>query len=185
MVSLVLTILCSSSIALILKHNDTRSGDALVLLTGNYFIAAIMGLVLWLIQPQVVFEPAAALYGAVLGLLFVFSFFSFAKSVNAAGTALAAVSSRLSVVISTFLSILFFGETPGLYQLSGYFFTLLTMFFFYLSLKILNSNTLDSGTLYKFNPPVLRPSFRSTVRRPGTRVPDAHRLKPAGVYAIS
>ena len=135
MVSLALTILCSSSVALILKHNDTKSGNALVLLAGNYFIAAIVGFVLWITQPRPEFSAPAAFFGALMGLLFVFSFFNFAKSVHVAGTALATVSSRLSVVISTFLSILFFGETPGVFQLAGYFFTLLTLFFFYLSLR--------------------------------------------------
>ncbi len=149
MVSLVLTILCSSSIALILKHNDTKSGNALLLLNGNYFIAAIVGFVLWLAQPQIVFSPFAAFSGLVMGALFVFSFFSFAKSVSAAGTALAAVSSRLSVVISTFLSILFFAETPGAFQLAGYFFTILTLFFFYLSLREAHSGKMKlSGYLY-------------------------------------
>lgn len=135
MISLALTILCSGSIALILKHNDSKSGNALLLLNANYFIAAIVGFILWIMQPQVVFSIFSALSGSVMGALFVFSFFSFAKSVNAAGTALATVSSRLSLIISTFLSILFFGETAGEFQLVGYFFALLTLLFFYLSLK--------------------------------------------------
>ncbi len=149
MVSLVLTILCSSSIALILKHNDSKAGNALALLAGNYFIAAIVGFVLWITQPRPEFSAAAAFFGVVMGALFVFSFFSFAKSVNAAGTALATVSSRLSVVISTFLSILFFGETPGMYQLAGYFFALLTLYFFYLSLRESHGNSIKfSGYFY-------------------------------------
>jgi len=149
MLSLALTILCSSSIALILKHNDTKSGNALVLLAGNYFIAAIVGFVLWITQPRPEFSAPAAFFGAVMGLLFLFSFFSFAKSVNKAGTALATVSSRLSVVISTFLSILFFRETPGTFQLAGYFFALLTLFFFYLSLRESHNGKMKrSGYVY-------------------------------------
>ena len=38
MTALLLTVLCSSSIALILKDNHTREGNPLLLLAGNYFI---------------------------------------------------------------------------------------------------------------------------------------------------
>jgi hypothetical protein len=43
MTDLLLTILCSTSIALILKQNDTRQGHPVLLLSGNYFIAAVIG----------------------------------------------------------------------------------------------------------------------------------------------
>lgn len=101
MIPLLLTILCSSGIALILKQNDVRQGHPLVLLAS----------------------------------LFVYAFFAFAKAVSIAGTALASVSSRLSVVIPIALSILLFREIPTTPQLLGFGFALLTLFCFYLSLK--------------------------------------------------
>jgi len=135
MLSLILTIICSTSIALILKHNETRSGDALVLLAGNYFIATLISMFLWLIQPEIHLHIVPIVFGFILGALFVFSFFSFAKSVAFAGTALATISSRISVVIPTALSILLFKETPGNFQWMGYLLAILTLLLFYFSLK--------------------------------------------------
>ena len=151
MISLALTILCSTSIALILKYNDTKSGNALVLLVGNYFVAAIIAFLIWLFEPNTTFSFIAVGAGAMIGGLFVFSFFSFAKSVNAAGTALATISSRLSVVIPTLLSILFFKEVPAPYQWIGYVFAGVTLLFFYLSLKKSHTGKLNlSAYLYLF-----------------------------------
>lgn len=151
MLSLIFTIICSTSIALILKHNETRSGNALVLLAGNYFIAALISMFLWLIQPAISLNIVPIVSGFTLGALFVFSFFSFAKSVAFAGTALATISSRISVVIPTALSILMFREAPGSFQWLGYFLAVLTLLLFYFSLKRSHSGKLNlKAYLYLF-----------------------------------
>jgi len=141
---LLLTILCSTSIALMLKHNNSRKGNEIVLLAGNYFIAALISGIMILLNPDCVFSIYSLIFGFVLGSCFVVSFFVFAKAVNSAGTALATVSSRLSVVIPLFLSIIVYSETPGLYQYIGISFTLLTIFLFYKSLKSVKGKKLRS-----------------------------------------
>jgi len=135
MTALVLTILCSSSIALILKYNDARGGDPLILLSGNYLVAAGIGFVFFLSDENRVISLETIVFAVFLGFLFVFSFFSFAKAVGAAGTALATVSSRLSVVVPLFLSITLFSEEPSILQIIGFIFTLFTVILFYHSLK--------------------------------------------------
>jgi drug/metabolite transporter (DMT)-like permease len=72
----------------------------------------------------------------LLAVLFVLAFFAFAKAVSVAGTAMAAVSSRLSVIVPILLSIVFFDEKPSLWQLLGFIFTLITILLFYQSLKV-------------------------------------------------
>jgi len=134
MLALLLTILCSVSIALILKYNDTRKGQALILLAGNYLTAAIISL-LFLIKNDGAFSFQTLLFGMFLGLLFLFSFFAFTQAVATVGAALATLSARLSVIVPVILSILLYRENPDNLQLVGFLLTLLTVLFFYLSVR--------------------------------------------------
>jgi drug/metabolite transporter (DMT)-like permease len=135
MFALFLTIVCSTSIALILKYNDTRGGNPLLLLTANYFVAAIIGYIFILADPSSSYSTKTLLFGAFLAMLFVASFFSFAKAVTSAGTALATVSSRLSVIVPLILSMLIYREKPSYIQMTGLVFALITIILFYYSLR--------------------------------------------------
>jgi drug/metabolite transporter (DMT)-like permease len=81
----------------------------------------------------------------VLGLLFVASFFAFAKAVAHAGTALATISSRLSVIIPIVFSIIIFDEQPSTLKLFGFLFTGITFVFFYFSLLEQNNSSTNKG----------------------------------------
>ena len=132
---LLFTILCSSSIAIILKFNDTKKGEPIVILAGNYFVASFTATVLMLFSESKRFSIETLVFGCLLGLLFVVSFYIYAKAISYAGTALATTSSRLSVIIPFILSIIIFDEEPGLNQLIGFAFTIITFIFFYFSVK--------------------------------------------------
>jgi drug/metabolite transporter (DMT)-like permease len=135
MISLFLTIICSSSIALILKHNDEHNGDPLLLLAGNYFIAALLSFGYVITDHHASVSVETVIFGLLIAILFVASFFAFAKAVRAAGTALATVSSRLSVVVPLLFSIIVFGEDPSKYQLLGIIIAIVTILLFYFSLR--------------------------------------------------
>jgi len=135
MIFVFLAVLCSTSIALLLKYNATKKGDPLVLLAGNYLVAAVISLILFLIDETASVSINATIFSIILGLLFVGAFFSFAKAVSVSGTALATVSSRLSVIVPIILSILIYSEIPGLIRYIGFGFTFITIFLFYLSVK--------------------------------------------------
>ncbi len=139
MLPLLLTILCSTSIALILKHSDTQRGNPMVLLAGNYSTASIVGIVLVLIYNST-YSLETFIFGMLLGLLFVASFFAFAKAVADTGTALATVSSRLSVIIPIIFSVILFDEKPSWMKIIGFLFTAFTFVFFYFSLIEQNGN---------------------------------------------
>ena len=94
MIPLILTILCSTSIALILKQNDSRGGNTIVLLCGNYFVASIVSLYFLLSTNDNFYSVQTLLFGTVLGIFFVVTFFAYARAVGLAGTSLATVSSR-------------------------------------------------------------------------------------------
>jgi len=132
---LILTILCSTSIALILKHIDTKKGEPIVLLAGNYLVASIISLMFILFGEDVQFSVHTLLFGSGLGLLFVLSFFAFAKAISYAGTGLATTSSRLSVIIPIVFSIIIFDEAPSEYQILGFVFTAVTFILFYFSIS--------------------------------------------------
>ena len=100
---LLLTILCSTSIALILKYSDTKKSEPIVLIAGNYLTASLIALVLLIFSESTKFSIETLLFGIGLGLLFVLSFFAFAKAISYAGTGLATTSSRLSVIIPKLL----------------------------------------------------------------------------------
>jgi len=147
MLPLFLTILCSTSIALILKHSDTKQGEPIVLLAGNYLTASVIGLLLMLLK-DTSYSIETFVFGAILGLLFVASFFAFAKAVSAAGTALATISSRLSVIIPIVFSIIFFDEHPSTLKLFGFLFTAITFVFFYFSLLNQNNSSSEKGKYF-------------------------------------
>ena len=130
---LLLTILCSTSIAVILKINANNNGNSIQLLTGNYFSASIIGLILLLNNTENSYGLELIPLGLFLSFLFVGSIYAFSKSVYLSGAALSTVSSRLSVFVPIVLSIIFFKEVPDRYQYVGLFLTLLTILLFYLS----------------------------------------------------
>lgn len=149
MYALFMTILCSTSIALILKQNATRQGNAIVLLAGNYFIAAVISTSFCVFDNSARYSITTFIFGAVLGLFFVLSFFAFARAVSLAGTSLATLSSRLSVVVPLFLSVIIYKENPTTIQLFGFVFTFVTILFFYFSLKESGSHSIRvSAYLY-------------------------------------
>jgi drug/metabolite transporter (DMT)-like permease len=144
---LLFTILSSTSIALILKYSDTKKGEPIVLLAGNYLAASIIGLILLIINENKIFSVETLLFGAGLGLLFVLSFFAYAKAISYAGTSLATTSSRLSVIIPILFSIIIFEELPTELHYIGFLFTVITFILFYFSVK---GNYKDGEGLLKY-----------------------------------
>jgi drug/metabolite transporter (DMT)-like permease len=142
MFSLVLTIFCSTAIALILKYSDVKKGDPIVLLAGNYFVAALISLTFLLLDAEATFSPETFLFGAGLGLTFVLAFFAFAKAVSVAGTALSQTSSRLSVVIPIIFSIIIYNEIPTKFHIAGFIFAFITIYLFYRSLRTMSNGSL-------------------------------------------
>ena len=149
MISLLMTVICSSSIALILKHNSEKKGEPLLLLAGNYLAAAIVSGILLFTEETLHYSLFSFIFGAAMGGLFLFSFFAFANAVQAAGTALATVSSRISVVVPVIFSVIFFNEIPTIFHITGIIFSVVTIILFYFSLKTIKGRIL-SGKDYLY-----------------------------------
>ncbi|MDZ7765726.1 MAG: hypothetical protein U5K00_15130 [Melioribacteraceae bacterium] len=135
MISLLLTIACSTSIALILKYSSVNKGNSILLIASNYLVASIIGFVMFMIEPEAKFSFSSLIFGAVIGTVFVSSFFAFSKSIDVAGTALSTLSSRISLFIPVALSILLYSEIPTFFNLLGFAFAGITIYLFYLSLR--------------------------------------------------
>lgn len=135
MLYLLLAIAASTSVALMLKVNDVEGGHPIVLLAGNYLMATVLGAIMLLANSSRTFSLETVALGAILALGFVFTFFIFAKAIGIAGTALATVASRLSLVIPVLLSMVLYHEAPTGFQLAGLALTFVTLALFYLSLR--------------------------------------------------
>ena len=145
MFPLLLTILCSTSIALILKYSDTRKGNPVLLLCGNYFTASVISLILILSEKDLQYSTGTFFFGAGLGLLFFIGFFVFAVAVSKAGASLSAVSSRLSVIIPVGLSVIIYNEIPSVFQSAGIILALVTIILFYFSIRKFSSGSFDKA----------------------------------------
>ncbi len=143
MFPLLLTILCSTSIALILKYSDTKKGNPVLLLCGNYFTASVISLILIVSEKDFAYSSGTFLFGAGLGLLFFIGFFVFAIAVSKAGASLSAVSSRLSVIIPVGLSVIVYNERPSVFQSAGIILALITILLFYFSIRRFSSGSFN------------------------------------------
>lgn len=134
-----MNILCSSSLGLLLKYNEHKGGNAILVLAGNYLTAALVGLGMIILSDSFVFSYQSLLFGFFVGAFFVYSFYVFTRAIKAAGVALAGVSSRLSVVIPFALSIIIFNEIPKFDHIIGFGFAIVTIILFYYSLRGINA----------------------------------------------
>ncbi len=149
MIFLLLTILSSSSIALILKFGNVKKSNTAILINANYLTASVLSLIFVFYKGTLSVSLTAFLFALFLGYLFAATFFIYSKAVGLAGTALATVSARLSVVIPVLFSIILYGESPDLKMFIGFLIAIVTLYLFYLSLKKNNVNGFGKrGYLY-------------------------------------
>jgi drug/metabolite transporter (DMT)-like permease len=135
MLFLILSIICSSSLALFLKHGHIKNANVVLLINGNYATASFFSLIFIIVKYGFHYSIEVILFGAALGILFAVTFVLYSKAISLAGTALATVSARLSVLIPVLFSIIIFGESPNVKMILGFALALVTLYLFYLSLK--------------------------------------------------
>jgi len=117
------------------------------MINGNYLTASVIALGFILYQGGFHFSVNAILFSMFLGVLFAETFVIYSKAISFAGTALATVSARLSIIIPVLFSIILFDEKPNIKMISGFVLVLITLYFFYLSLKN-HGSVANSGKKY-------------------------------------
>ncbi len=148
MIYLILAIICSSSLALILKQGNVKKSNTAILINANYLTASVLSLAFVFYKGTLTISLTAFVFALFLGYLFAATFFIYSKAVGLAGTALATVSARLSVLIPVLFSIILYGESPNIKMIIGFLFALITLYLFYLSLKNHNNGKTHSGKSY-------------------------------------
>ena len=120
MYSLLLAIVSSASVAVVLKCFRNQRGNRFGIILGNYLTCIAVSLVLMPDRSMVMTGSGVTLLcGGLGGVLFVAGLVSMQSSVSANGATLTAAFAKLGLLVPLALSILWFGERPGLHQIGG------------------------------------------------------------------
>ena len=120
MLVLFLAMLSSASMALVLKLFRAQKGNRYGLLLGNYLTCILIALLLMPDRSLIFSGHRVTLVCGVLGgLLFVAGLVTMQSSVLLNGASLSAAFAKLGLLVSLALSLLCFGERPGLLTLLG------------------------------------------------------------------
>ncbi len=119
MIFLLLSMLCSVSVAHVFRYVQEKSLPMFGLFAVNYFVASCVALwgcdrTFWQQWPAVLL-----VLGVIIGILFVCSYVLMVLSIRRLGVTIPISLMRLSAVLPTFGSILFFAEVPNALQCSG------------------------------------------------------------------
>jgi len=108
-ISFILCVLLTGSFFIFFKYFDKFKVNTFQAIVVNYFVCAIVGL--WYsggIPLEVKsYDPNWMIFGSVLGLLFISCFFLMAKTAQSISVAVSSVASKMSLILSSVLSVVF------------------------------------------------------------------------------
>lgn len=118
---LVLSIFCSTAIVLLFKRIDQLKVNTFNVIIVNYFTALLLGFGLSLSSPNFSssIQTAWFLPALIIGIAFVAMFYVIALTSQKAGASVAAVSSRMSVVVPVLFSIIYYSESVNALKIAG------------------------------------------------------------------
>ena len=120
MFSLVLAILCSAALSLIMKAVSSEHRNRYGVLLGNYLTCVCLALLTMHDRSVLLhLSPVTISLGLAGGVLFLAGLVMMQSSVAVNGATFTAAFSKLGMILSITISILFFHELPGLFQLLG------------------------------------------------------------------
>lgn len=119
MVYLICAICCSMLISVIMRLSETRIRNNIAMLAMNYLMCTAVAA--FFVRENLTSPPGltTALLGTVGGFLYLLSFFLLQRNVSINGVMLSATFMKLGVLVSIGVSVVFFGEIPGLLQILG------------------------------------------------------------------
>ncbi|MCK4544550.1 EamA family transporter [candidate division WOR-3 bacterium] len=127
MIYLILSILSSSSMALLIKYNENRKLNRVSIMLYNYIIISIVLLFMNIHKGLFVFDQKLILLSTIVGFLFAFNFFIYMKLINHSGISLPTLAMRISLVIPVTLSIIFYRENITILRIFGILFAIITI----------------------------------------------------------
>ncbi len=118
MLFLLLTIISSVSVSALLKVNETRGGNRMVVAGTNYLVATCMAFIM-AGASELAIGPRWIALGLAAGVGFVAGFLMLMRGLKEIGLAIPSSAARLSMLIPVTGSILIFGEQPSMLQIGG------------------------------------------------------------------
>lgn len=119
MIYLILSICCSVGVAAIFRYSEGKSIPRFGLLAVNYLIAVVISLPGSDLASGAFHGYVPLLFGVLVGILFVVGYILLMISIRKLGIAIPVALMRLSAVLPTLGSILFFSEVPKILQMAG------------------------------------------------------------------
>lgn len=122
MLYLILAILSSMLVTVVMRLSENRSRNGMTKLAVNYVMCAALSLAFsgrLTLFPHHEGLPLTLLLGGLTGVLYLAGFVLLQWNIHRNGVVLPATFMKLGVIVPTLLSIIAFGEQPGLGQLIG------------------------------------------------------------------
>ncbi len=119
MIFLVFSIICSVSIAHLFKYAEEKSIPMFGLFAVNYIVGSVLAFSGCDKTFQQQISGMLILLGVILGILFVCSYILLMLTIKKLGVTIPISLMRLSAVLPTFGSMVFFAESPKIWQLAG------------------------------------------------------------------
>ena len=119
MIYIALNILLSSLFLLLIRWLQHRPVDILTVGAVNYIVGAVGALLMYLPTGSRAYSVASCVFGAINGAAYFVSFFLLLSTMRWKGAALAAVLSRLSILVPVLCGILIWHERPSALQSVG------------------------------------------------------------------
>ncbi|MBE5902518.1 MAG: hypothetical protein E7280_11585 [Lachnospiraceae bacterium] len=125
---LALSVVSSAAIAIVLRLFQNGGKNRYAIIMGNYLTCVVLGFIL-LPQKSMILHPAmmTIILGIIGGILFVGGLVTMQRSIEKNGAILTSAVGKLGLIIPLLMSILFFGEKPGTFQILGMIVVLLAM----------------------------------------------------------
>lgn len=133
MISLLLSILSSSTIALLWKVAEKKKYSTFRVIQFNYLSATLLSLFFFRWQTNISSKilPGLTLLAFLFGFIFVASFFLYATNISANGAILSSSVSKMGILIPVLLSLLLFRESVTHRQFFGLILGSLSLLFYF------------------------------------------------------
>lgn len=122
MVSLILSILCSTLISVLMRYGENKTQNKVGMFIANYAVCAVLSR--FFMGQKPFFSHAdgwvtVAVFGAISGILYLASFVLLQKNISKNGLSTSAVFMKLGVLVPTVMAMIVFHEKPRPVQLLG------------------------------------------------------------------
>jgi drug/metabolite transporter (DMT)-like permease len=119
MIFLLLSILCSALIGnLLILFDKDKKADILLIFLGNYFLASIFSLTVLKTSLSQASSFDIGL-GSITGMFFLINFIIYRRNIQYNGLSLSVSTMRISLLIPTVISLIFFGDQIGFINYLG------------------------------------------------------------------